>query len=225
MTRWLAISGALFVGFLVLGWATVPAPTAVDLQAARLGELMTVAGVGPLLELLNCIGELPVWIGVVACICIGFAIRRRWEIVALLLSGEPSEAVVAIAKTTFGRARPALSAENPFGGLVDGSYPSGHVTRVVMTLGVLAMYGVPSRWRTRAIMASATFIALMALARVAAQDHWLTDALGGVFLGAAWLALLAAVAPLLGRLQTRSPHSASSPTVETSEDEQGKILG
>lgn len=163
---------------------------------------------GLLLNLLNHIGELSVWIGVVACMCIGFAVRRRWEIVALLLLGELSETVVAIAKTTFDRARPALSTGEPFGGLVDGSFPSGHVRRVVVTLGVLAIYGVPSRWRTRAIMASVTFIALMALAHVAAQDHWLTDALGGMFLGAAWLALPAAVPPLLRRLRTRSPHSA-----------------
>lgn len=203
MTRWLAISGALFVGFLVLGWAAVPAPTAVDVEAARLSELITVPGVGLLLNLLNRIGGLSVWIGVVACICIAFAIRRRWEIIAMLLLGELSEAVVAIAKATFDRARPALPAGDPFGGLADGSFPSGHVTRVVVTLGVLAIYAASRRWRMGAILAASAAAALMALARVAALEHWLTDVIGGALVGTAWLALLAGMAPWLRRLRAR----------------------
>lgn len=80
-----------------------------------------------------------------------------------------------------------------------GSYPSGHVTRVLVTLGVLALYATPRRWRAVASALVAMSVSLMALARIAVLEHWLTDTLGGLLLGAAWLALLGVVVPHLRR--------------------------
>lgn len=146
-------------------------------------------------------------------IVIAFAVHRRWDVVVLVLLGELSEAAVAFSKTLFDRARPLPFVGDQFAGVDVGSYPSGHVTRVLITLGVLALYATPRGWRPAAMALAALTVAVMAVARVAVLEHWLTDTLGGVLLGAAWLALLGATATFVGRSTGRT-----GPTTRSRDD-------
>ena len=202
MTGSLILAAACAAAFVLLGRAVSAAPTQADLDAARFASLLGILGVGPFLELFNRMGQALVWLGVLAWISIACAVRRRWDIVALLVVGELSDIAVAFSKTLFDRARPLPIVGDQFAGVDAGSYPSGHVTRVLVTLGVLALYAAPRRWRPAAMALTAWTVAVMALARVAVLEHWLTDTLGGVLLGATWLALMGALAPPLRRLRT-----------------------
>jgi undecaprenyl-diphosphatase len=67
------------------------------------------------------------------------------------------------------------------------SFPSGHVARVTF-LALLA----GALWPSRAVRwAAVAVVGLTVWARVYIGDHWVSDALGGLVLGAAlaWLAL------------------------------------
>lgn len=201
MTGSLILAAACAVAFVLLGRAVAGTPTQVDLDAARFAGLLGTLGAGPFLDLFNRMGQALVWLGLLAWISIACAVRRRWDIVALLVVGELSEIAVAFSKTVFDRARPLPMIGDQFAGVDAGSYPSGHVTRVFVTLGVLALYATPRRWRPAVMALTALAVAIMALARVAVLEHWLTDTLGGVLLGAAWLALIGALARPLRSLR------------------------
>lgn len=187
---------------MLLGRAVADAPTQADLDAARLAALLGTLVVGPLLELFNSMGQALVWSGVLALIAIACAVRRRWDVLVLLVAGAFSEIAVAFSKAFFDRARPLPVFGDQISGLDAGSYPSGHVTRVLITFGVIALHATPRRWRPAAVVLTALTVAVMALARVAALEHWLTDTLGGVLLGTTWLALMGALAPPLRSLRS-----------------------
>lgn len=68
------------------------------------------------------------------------------------------------------------------------SFPSGHLARLTFLALVVA-----ALWpRTAVWMVAAAFVGLSVFLRVYIGDHWLSDALAGVVLGAAWGALAVA---------------------------------
>lgn len=68
------------------------------------------------------------------------------------------------------------------------SFPSGHLARLTFLAIILA-----ALWpRTWAWVAAAAFVALSVFLRVYIGDHWVSDALAGVALGACWGALAVA---------------------------------
>jgi undecaprenyl-diphosphatase len=83
--------------------------------------------------------------------------------------------------------------------LADASYPSGHTMAAMINFGLLGYVYV--RWgRGRRSLVAALLCAavlLVALSRVYLRAHWLTDVLGGMTAGAAWLALWVAMAEAL----------------------------
>ena len=98
-------------------------------------------------------------------------------------------------KLGYGRPRPPAAAQLiPETGF---SLPSGHTVDATVVLGVLALVlalGTVSRLRRVAIAAAATLLITAAGAgRVYLGVHWATDVLAGWLLGAAWVALCAAV--------------------------------
>jgi membrane protein DedA with SNARE-associated domain/membrane-associated phospholipid phosphatase len=92
-------------------------------------------------------------------------------------------------------------------------FPSGHATDAAATYGMLAalLAGVTARWPARvAIWATAVaLVGLIALSRLYLGVHWLTDALGGLTLGAAWLFGLLAAVGTIGQLH--ATRTASHP--------------
>jgi membrane-associated phospholipid phosphatase len=93
--------------------------------------------------------------------------------------------------------RPRPPAEQALDTFTRFAFPSAHVTYATVIYGALALLLVASSsrhgWRTL-ILATATFIiALVGLSRMYLGAHWLTDVLGSMILGAAWLWCLVAV--------------------------------
>ncbi len=89
------------------------------------------------------------------------------------------------------------------------SFPSGHTLNATLFFGLLAAFAVASSrgWalKTCAFMGALFVILLVALSRLALGLHDLSDVLGGIALGAAWLAVCLTAVETLRRWRGRIP--------------------
>ena len=139
-----------------------------------------------------------------------FAILRRWKEPLVVAVSLILEAMVFIT-VTYLVARPRPDVPRLEGSPVDSSFPSGHVAAAVC----YAAFGVVVFWHTRAIwirvftVLGICLVALaVALARLYAGMHYLSDVIAGVLLGAA---SVYATVIVIGRAEARHPdHSAMS---------------
>lgn len=91
-----------------------------------------------------------------------------------------------------------LQRPRPLAGLYDGwstyAFPSGHATMSMVVYGFLAVliarrFSPPRRWLVYRV--AALLIFTIAVSRLYLGAHWLSDVLGGLSLGLAWVSLLA----------------------------------
>ncbi|MGH3066478.1 MAG: phosphatase PAP2 family protein, partial [Gaiellaceae bacterium] len=118
--------------------------------------------------------------------------ERAWVDLGFLLATFAGSAIaVALLKDWFGRARPDIGSavELPS----SASFPSGHATAAVASLGAAAVL-IAERLppgRTRVVLWT-IFVAAgclaIGLSRIALNVHYVTDVLAGYCLGLAWLA-------------------------------------
>ncbi len=92
----------------------------------------------------------------------------------------------------------ALQRPRPLAELYDGlstyAFPSGHATMSMVAYGFLAaltasQFARSRRWIVYAV--AATLISVIAASRLYLGAHWLSDVIGGLTLGLAWVCLLA----------------------------------
>ena len=165
------------------------------LQETEAGTAAHVYGV------LNRVGELPIWdSGVVAAAVVLWLCGRR-RAGLLLVSGLGVELLTVSSKWLVDRPRPAAD-----GFLDTASFPSGHLARVTVTLGLLVALFVwrQPAWRWPALLVAGGVLVLWSAARVASGAHWPSDVLGGTLLGGCWLAVLLAAARRIGRHPERN---------------------
>jgi len=127
-------------------------------------------------------------IGVIMLIAIGTAIlwriNRRWALaLPVLMAG--AGALQWIAKALVGRPRPNLA---PWG------FPSGHVLSLVVFFGLMvyliAMASSRRRsWRVLACAVTTLPVIVVAFSRLYLDKHWLSDLVGGLTVGLAYLLL------------------------------------
>jgi undecaprenyl-diphosphatase len=101
-----------------------------------------------------------------------------------------SQVAVAVLKATFDRVRPEIGATTSVP--ESASFPSGHATSGIASLGALAVLAserLESR-RARVWLWASVVVAGVAvgMSRVALNVHYVTDVLAGWCLGLAWLA-------------------------------------
>jgi len=134
------------------------------------------------------------WIGITAIgIALGVVLlrERAWVDLGFLLATFAGSALaVAVLKAWFDRPRPDLGSVVALPS--SASFPSGHATAGVASLGaaaVLVAERLPSR-RARAWLWSVVAVAGVAvgLSRIVLNVHYVTDVLAGWCLGLAWLA-------------------------------------
>jgi membrane-associated phospholipid phosphatase len=138
------------------------------------------------------------WVTVVGALVFAVLWRRRFWIplIAIPLAFVLEQYVQAIVSGMVNRGHPPT-------GL--GSYPSGGVARIDMTIGALALFAALT-WRLRrgGMVALATVVLTLAAAegysRLYVQKHWITDVLAGYLFGPAlFLGYATAVVTLAGR--------------------------
>jgi undecaprenyl-diphosphatase len=106
----------------------------------------------------------------------------------------------------FDRVRPDAVAVSDL--ITQASYPSGHVVRTVVALGLLAYIWTESpRARTLAFALVIAVSLVMGVARVASGEHWPTDVVGGFLFSGAILAIAVASASGSFRRSQISPRS------------------
>lgn len=129
-------------------------------------------------------------------------VRRPWGAAFFLVSLALSAGVVQVLKGLFARARPGdIMVVSDF-----GSFPSGH-TANAMTLAVVLVLLFPRVWVG---IAGGLWVCAMAASRTYVHAHWLSDTLGGAFIGAGIVLIVAAVfGPRIREVRMRD---ASRPT-------------
>jgi undecaprenyl-diphosphatase len=173
----------------------------------------------PLMRGATNLGNAAILIGLLLLVGVAWWARTRsWRPLGLLAAAYLGAwALSDTIKPLTHRARPP--AAQAIGHWVGYAFPSGHTTKATAVYGMLAalLAAATPRWgRKVALWTAALLLAgLVGLSRLYLGAHWLTDVLGALTLGAAWLFVLLAAARtisvLRGRPATRPPAAGSPP--------------
>lgn len=103
---------------------------------------------------------------------------------------------VGLSKLLIGRTKPTLNVDLIYAGGL--SYPSGHASNALLSWGVLAYliyrYAHVNRYRGRLASTGVALISLsVCVVSLFRNTHWLSDLVGGLFIGAALLVMVIAV--------------------------------
>lgn len=131
------------------------------------------------------------FVTLVSVVCaIYFTVHRAWNrLIALVLTMGGGSLLNVLLKHFFHRQRPVL--ENPIVTLNSFGFPSGHTMGSTLLYGLLALIAARfiSRleWRIVVFVAASLMVALVGLTRIYLGAHFLTDVLGAIAIGIAWL--------------------------------------
>mgnify|MGYP000341895308 FL=1 len=185
--RLAALTFALSISVLViLAVAVRGGPTVLDVTDPRLVALR-VGPVDALLDAADLAGSLPLWAGAVALLTVALArtkLRLGGEAFVVAVGAEIAATAI---KAVVGRARPPGAELSDL--LVAAGFPSGHVTRTAVLIGLVIALAPWAQRRPRlAIALGLVAVALVGLARVSSAAHFTSDVLGACLLAAAILA-------------------------------------
>jgi undecaprenyl-diphosphatase len=147
-------------------------------------------------------------------VAVAVAVRKRWHQLVMLGLVVPGGAILNIAvKNVIHRERPVL--EHPIVTLTSYSFPSGHTSGSMLFYGLMAIFAMTSTRRravhVAAFGAGAGIVALVGFSRIYLGAHYLSDVLGAMAAGAAWLALcVTAVDTYFRRAEHRRNSSRSA---------------
>jgi undecaprenyl-diphosphatase len=132
--------------------------------------------------------------------------RQGYWRVALFMVTTPliGGLISTVVKVTVDRPRPEL--DDPITEAFGKSFPSGHALSSTVGYGTLLlafMPLIPRRWRRRAVVAYVVLVLLIAASRLGLGVHYLSDVLGGIVLGAAWLCVSVATFRIWRREQRK----------------------
>jgi undecaprenyl-diphosphatase len=137
------------------------------------------------------LGDTKVVVVVMIVVLLWLLWKRAWRTAAYwLVAIAGASALNTVIKVALHRARPG---ELLYPGWSAFSFPSGHSTVNVVLYGFLAFLiarEIRPAWRLAVALGAATLIFLIAFSRLYLGAHWLSDVLGGLAFGSAWLALL-----------------------------------
>ncbi|MEO8433409.1 MAG: phosphatase PAP2 family protein [Pyrinomonadaceae bacterium] len=132
--------------------------------------------------------------------------KYRSQALALVLSVAGGGLLNVILKNVFLRSRPSL--ENPILTLTSHSFPSGHTMAATCFYGALCVFAVWSlkAWSGRllAIVTAAFMIMLVGFSRIYLGAHYLSDVLGAIAEGLAWVAICLTAVEVIRRRPGRN---------------------
>ena len=185
------IAGAwLFFGVLedvVSGDPLVRADAAVY---RALQDLRTAPGDSAMIAITE-LGDTVVVIAVTTIVLLWFVWKRAWRTAAYWLAAIAGASALNTAiKAALHRIRPG---ELFYSGWSAFSFPSGHSTINLVLYSFLAFLiarELRLAWRLPVVLGAAGLVLLIAFSRLYLGAHWLSDVIGGLAFGTAWLALL-----------------------------------
>jgi membrane-associated phospholipid phosphatase len=148
----------------------------------------------------------------VTCSAVGLGLyllwRRRFYWLAALALSVPGAALLNwLLKYAFHRARPHF--DDPILTLTSYGFPSGHAMMATVLYGVLAAYLFAQtqdwRWRVLIIFSASFLITLVGFSRIYLGAHYLSDVLGAMAEGLAWLSLCLTVVYSIWRKRNHRP--------------------
>lgn len=139
------------------------------------------------------LGDPQVLLAVILVALLWFVAHRLWLTAGYWLAAIGlAELLEKLLKLTLHRPRPGVLYE----GIEQFSFPSGHATMNAVVYGMLAFLlcrDAQGRLRTAVILATSLLVTLIALSRLYLGAHWMSDVVGGLAFGTAWVAALAIV--------------------------------
>jgi membrane-associated phospholipid phosphatase len=215
---WLVALGAvcLIAGYLFAGMSSHVVADGMT-EADRAAREMVLSRRSPILmaffQALSDAGQKPILI-TIAAIAAWFISRSKTLVVLVLICGFSSQEMVSGLKDVFGRMRPPT-------GLVQResmSFPSGHQSGTTAVMVLLGFASLRHRWHPAIVITSgAVLVVVTALSRMFLDMHWLSDVIGGTFVGAAMGCAFAILYELLSiRGRARQRPSVSPAAVDRS---------
>lgn len=200
MVRAIKWSSLFFIGFIVVTQQVITNGQliALDAKIANAGRTDFPSWIDFLLMRIDDLGLRGLTATVLMIAAIYIARRfKTWRPVNLaILSLLALNLTVGLAKLLIGRTKPQLNVDLIYAGGL--SYPSGHASNALLSWGVLAYliyrYAHVDRYRGRLASTGVALISLsVCVVSLFRNTHWLSDLVGGLFIGAALLVMVIAV--------------------------------
>lgn len=149
---------------------------------------------------------IPPWFYVTIGLSAYWFYRKGFWRVALFMVTTPliSGIISSVIKILVDRPRPIF--DEPIAEAFGKSFPSGHAMTATVGYGTLLVAFlpfIPQGWRRRAIVGYVAMVVLVSLSRLGLGVHFLSDVLGGIVLGAAWLCVSVATFRIWRREQRK----------------------
>jgi membrane protein DedA with SNARE-associated domain/membrane-associated phospholipid phosphatase len=135
----------------------------------------------------------PAWVaGAASLTALVLLWKRYWYRLLTFALVVPGGMVLAsLLKMVFHRSRPGFA--DTIMNFQGYSFPSGHTMAATLLYGIFAVFGVMAldswRWRVRIIIGACVIVLLVSFSRMYLSAHYLSDVLGAISAGLAWLAL------------------------------------
>ncbi|MEY3354454.1 MAG: hypothetical protein RLZZ302_9 [Actinomycetota bacterium] len=200
MVRAIKWSSLFFIGFIVVTQQVITNGQliALDAKIANAGRTDFPSWIDFLLMRIDDLGLRGLTATALMIAAIYIARRfKTWRPVNLaILSLLALNLTVGLAKLLIGRTKPQLNVDLIYAGGL--SYPSGHASNALLSWGVLAYliyrYAHVDRYRGRLASTGVALISLsVCVVSLFRNTHWLSDLVGGLFIGAALLVMVIAV--------------------------------
>ncbi|NIR60497.1 MAG: phosphatase PAP2 family protein [Gammaproteobacteria bacterium] len=167
-----------------------PSPNAVDVAFFRVLQGLRTPTGDRLMVLVTELADWEIYVPITAVLLAWLALRRHWTAAGYWLAAVAMGALITHSlKWLVAAPRPREQVAD----LATFAFPSGHAAMSTVVYGFLAVLAAkelsPQRRWIPYVLAAA-LITPIALSRLYLGVHWLTDVLGGVALGVAWIALL-----------------------------------
>jgi len=200
MIRAIRWSTLLFLGFIVVTQQVITnGPLiALDARIANAGRVDFPSWIDFILMRIDDLGlrGLTATALMIAAIYISRRFKTWRPLNLAILSITALNLAVGLAKLLIGRTKPQLNVDLIYAGGL--SYPSGHASNAILSWGVLAYliyrYAHVDRYRGRLASAGVALISMsVCVVSLFRNTHWLSDLVGGLFIGAALLVMVIAI--------------------------------
>jgi len=159
------------------------------------------------MKMISRLGSSTGWWIVLTPVFFWLAWRRLPRLAAFLaVTALGSSLLNTLVKTLVDRARPHLL--DPVAAAAGKSFPSGHTQSATVGCGILLLIFFPvvaRRARAWLFVAAAAIVVLIGFSRIALGVHYLSDVIGGVVIGVAWLLAMTAAFSAWRRDERKPP--------------------